>query len=113
MESALTAKETEQLSIENQQLKHELFNKTTALEQAFTAIEKAAIILDHWTQTYIYNNNPRPEAAIAWGSGRGKGPHFEQSAQWYSEYEYIAKFIDVAHDYVHTAKSELAGVLED
>lgn len=117
MSSTVTAKglgqDHERLISENQNLKHELFNKTTALEQAFTAIDKAALILDHWTQTYIYNNKPQPNAAIAWGSGRGKGPYFEQSAQWYVEYEYITKYVDIAHDYVHNAKEELARILKD
>ncbi len=96
-----------------QDLKQTLFNRTCAIEQAFIDLNKAVTILEYWTNAYNYHEKPDPRAAIAYGSGVAKEPHYGQSAQWFYEYETIVRYIDIAHDYVHSAKAELARALED
>jgi len=92
---------------ELQMLKDKLFKQTTTVEHAFIALEKADMLLNYWTQEYLFCEEPDPRAAIAWGNRTAKGPHYDQSAQWFMEYNNITQFINIASDYVYESKEAL------
>jgi hypothetical protein len=96
-----------------QELRRELSGKTAAIESAVLELDKAITVLNHWMDAYLYFEKPDPKAAMDWGSRAGRGPHYDQSAQWYMEYNKITKFINIASDYVYNSKEILAGILKE
>ena len=78
-------------------------------------MDKAAIILDHWTQEYSFYEKPDPWAATRWSSqvsSRNIDPekeqvHGQQSFKWFHEYNFIFHFIEIVADYVYKVQQEL------
>lgn len=98
---------------EIQKLRRALLDKTEIIGRAALELNKAITVFDHWMNEYLYCEKPDPRAAISWGSGRASGQHYEQSAQWYFEYESITQFISIASDYVYNSKELLDGALKE
>ncbi|MEL7657077.1 MAG: hypothetical protein AAGU75_14365, partial [Bacillota bacterium] len=63
-------------------------DQVVAIENALIKLEKAELLLAHWTQEYGFNKKPDPQAAIDWGQSKGGAQTKEQSnsAKWYWEY---------------------------
>lgn len=87
-------------------------SKTNAIENAIGKLDKADIILQHWTQEYSYSEKPDPKAAIDWFHG-DKSLKARQSAAWFHDYNYIFDFIDIVFDYVLESKKILEEGLKD
>lgn len=76
-------------------------------------MDRAAIILNHWTQEYGFYEKPDPRAAIRWGGQIPKEntdedkEHGKQSFKWFHEYNYIFNFIKIVADYVYKVQRDL------
>lgn len=77
------------------------------VEDILHDLDKAAIVLNHWANEYLFNDNPNPLAAIRFGEGEEYSTHEKQSAQWYFEYKKIVEFINIASDYMHSSRQRL------
>lgn len=78
-------------------------------------IDKAATLLNYWTQEYGFSQKPDPRAANRWGSqvpNRNTDPEKEKaqgfnSFKWFYEYDMIYNFIDIVSDYVYKTQQAL------
>lgn len=96
-----------------QELRDELFERTTSIERVIYELDKAKLVLDHWTGEYSFCETPDPRAAIAWGRSCGsQDTHQLQSATWFMEYEKIFQFILIASDYVYESQKILKAAIE-
>lgn len=84
-----------------------LWDKNNAIEDALNKLDKADIVLQHWTQEYSYSERPNPRAAIDWWNGIDESRAANQSAAWFREYNYIFEFIQIAFDYIIESKKIL------
>lgn len=93
------------------ELRHELFERETAIENVIAKLEKASLVLSHWEQEYSFSEAPDPRAAIAYGSRvpDKNNPDIkgQQSYKWFLEYDYIFQFISIVSDYVYESKKLL------
>lgn len=98
------------------ELRHELFERETAIKNVIAKLEKASLVLSHWKQEYSFSEAPDPRAAIAYGSRvpdknnpDKNNPDIkgQQSYKWFLEYDYIFQFISIVSDYVYESKKLL------
>jgi len=92
-----------------EELKRELIKKSDVIVETLFKLEKATLLLNHWSNEYGFFEEPDPWAAIKAGStvGGSKDIHGNQSMQWYYEYKSIVQFINIAEDYVYESKEAL------
>lgn len=95
-----------------EELQHELFEQTSKVENALIKLDKAQLILGHWTDEYAFNEKPDPAEAVKhWTSeSREKNINRDQSCKWFHEYSQIIGLIDIAFDYVFESKKLLEKV---
>lgn len=100
---------------EIQGLRNELYNKTTAIENALENIKKAELILNHWADEYMFAEKPDPRLAIEYGRSCPVSNDIlkTQSATWFYDYNLIIQFINIATDYVYATKKELSEILNE
>ncbi len=77
------------------------------VEDVICELEKAMVVLNHWTNEYSFHDKPDPRAAIRVGEGQKEDKHGEQSALWYYDYTTITQFINIVGDYVYDSIEQL------
>lgn len=92
-----------------EELKYELFDQISEIENALIKLDKAQLILGHWTDEYSFAKKPDPVEAVkrVTSNSREKSIHGEQSCRWFYEYSQIIGLIDIAFDYVFESKKIL------
>ncbi|WP_035213427.1 hypothetical protein [Desulfitobacterium hafniense] len=90
-------------------------DQITAMEETLTKLEKAELLLTHWTQEYGFSKKPDPKAAVDWGQSKGGAQTKEQSdsVKWYWEYNLIFNLVDIAFDYVRGSQKMLEDAIAE
>jgi hypothetical protein len=89
-----------------EELRHELFDKTTVIEEVLSKLKKATTILSQWEEEYSFSENPDPRAAIEYSGNLTNDKHKrgQQSHTWIFEYDRIWTLVSIASDYVSESK---------
>jgi len=92
-----------------EELKNELFERTSEVENVLIKLDKASLILDHWMHEYVFSEKPDiGEAVKYWGTrSEERNINGEQSCKWFYEYNLIIGFVDIVSDYVFESKKIL------
>lgn len=89
-------------------------DQITAMEETLIELEKARLLLAHWTQEYEFNKKPDPKAAADWWLSNREAQTKEQSdsVKWYWEYDMIFGLVDIAFDYVRGSQKMLEDAID-
>lgn len=93
-----------------EELQHESFNQISNVENALIKLDRASMILGHWTDEYVFTEKPNPREAVKWLTSMGSEGitgKSGQSVKWFYEYNQIIGFVDIAFDYVFECKKLL------
>ena len=92
-----------------EELRHELFEQTSVVEDTILNLKKANMILDGWMQEYGFINRPDPRKAMECGSFKSGERDMKavESRKWFYEYNRIYTFIDIVSDYVFESRKLL------
>lgn len=109
MEEMKINKEVQEVVLEKgkDEVKKKLYLRNMAIENAINKLDRADIVLQHWTQEYSYAEKPDPKAAINWLTENDRSREAKQSAEWFWDYNYIFEFIEIVFDYVTESKEIL------
>ncbi|MFZ3129732.1 MAG: hypothetical protein WA125_01155 [Desulfosporosinus sp.] len=55
-----------------EEFQSEVIDRTDAMENAIILLEKASMILSHWTQEYVFNEKPNPRKAVECGASMSR-----------------------------------------
>lgn len=111
--------ELEEVKKELEEAKKKYRDLSNLIFNCSVDIDKAAMILSHWTQEYGFSEKPDPRAALRWGSqvpnqnNDKDKEHGKESFKWFLEYDSIYSFIDIVSDYVYKTQQALEGGLKE
>lgn len=93
-----------------EELKHELYEQTFAVENTIMNLDKANMLLNLWITEYVFTDQPDlGEAVKHWTSKPSEERNIkgEQSVKWFHEYRKIVGLVDIVSDYVFESKKLL------